>query len=94
LGKEVTVGEVLSPNMSLLIKLGSLLVHQEEYMSADGHAFDRLAMDTLRNDPEVVEWLDQMTKLAYLPVKRNERRAHVEERRPNPPIITPTAPKK
>lgn len=60
----------LKPSMGLLIKLGSVIVHQEELMSAKGHHVDKHALDSVRNDPEVVEWFAQMNKLAVLPVKR------------------------
>ncbi len=60
----------LKPSPSLLIKLGSVIVHQEELMSAKGHQFDKHALETVRNDPEVVAWLSAMTKMAFLPVKR------------------------
>jgi hypothetical protein len=60
----------LKPSASLLIKLGSVIVHQEELMSPKGHSFDKHALETVRNDPEVVAWLAQMTKMAFLPVKR------------------------
>lgn len=60
----------LKPSASLLIKLGSVIVHQEELMSPKGHTFDKHALETVRNDPEVVAWLAQMTKMAFLPVKR------------------------
>ena len=60
----------LNPSVALLIKLGSIIVHQEELLSPGGHTFDQHALDTVRNDPEVVEWLDTMTKMAFLPVKR------------------------
>ena len=64
------MNDPLKPSASLLIKLGSVIVHQEEMMSSKGHDFDKHALDTVRNDPEVVEWLARMTKLAFLPVKR------------------------
>lgn len=64
------MNDPLHPSASLLIKLGSVIVHQEELMGPNGHSFDKHALDTVRNDPEVVQWLDQMTKAAFLPVKR------------------------
>lgn len=64
------MNDPLKPSASLLIKLGSVIVHQEEMMSDKGHHFDKHALDTVRNDPEVVEWLAKMTKMAFLPVKR------------------------
>lgn len=64
------MNDPLKPSVELLIKLGSVIVHQEEMMSEKGHHFDKHALDTVRNDPEVVEWLAKMTKMAFLPVKR------------------------
>lgn len=59
------------PSASLLVKLGSLVVHYEEMTSPKGRPdFDKPAIDTLRNDPEVVAWFAEMTKMAMLPVKR------------------------
>ena len=58
------------PSATLLIKLGSCIVHLEEKQSASGHWMDQHALDTVRNDPEVVEWFEQMHKAAFLPVKR------------------------
>lgn len=58
----------LKPSLSLLSKLGSIIVHAEEMASLKGHAFDKIAMDGLLNDPEVREWLKGMGPL--LPVKR------------------------
>lgn len=55
----------------LLCKLGSILVHVEEGTSADGHAFDVIALRSLMADPEVRAWLREMDKLALVPVKRN-----------------------
>ncbi len=64
------MNDPLKPSTGLLIKLGSVIVHQEEMMSKKGHHFDKAALNTVRNDPEVVEWLDAMTKMSFLPVKR------------------------
>lgn len=55
---------------SLLIKLGSLIVHAEEFMSKDGHPLDKAAFDSVRGDPEVVAWFNYMNGMAFLPVKR------------------------
>jgi hypothetical protein len=62
---------LLSPSLSTLVKLGSIAVHVDELFSSDGHEFDKLAIQNLLNDSEVVEWLAGMQKLAMLPVKRN-----------------------
>lgn len=58
------------PTVTLMIKLGSMVVHYEEMLSRKGHEFDKHALDTLTSDPEVVEWFGAMNKSAYLPVKR------------------------
>lgn len=60
----------LNPQPSLLVKLGSIAVHAEEYLSPKGHDFDRVALDQLLADPEVQVWRAQMDKLAMLPRKR------------------------
>jgi len=54
----------------LAAKLGSLVVHAEEYLSPMGHDFDKGAIASLLNDPEVKAWLAAMRKLAMLPEKR------------------------
>ena len=61
----------LKPSPTLLIKLGSAIVHLEEMHSPKGNVeFDMPAFRTVRNDPEVVEWFAAMNKMAFLPVKR------------------------
>ena len=69
----------LKPSATLLIKLGSIAVHADE-MNTYGfnpteHAFnfDRGSLITLFNDPEVTAWISAMTKMAFLPVKRNKK---------------------
>lgn len=61
----------LKPAAGVLIKLGSLAVHTSEYLSPFGHRFDRAAIQTLLDDKELIEWLAEMDKLAYLPKKRS-----------------------
>jgi hypothetical protein len=55
---------------NLAAKLGSLIVHTEEAISAKGHPFDVEAVKALLADAEVQEWLDGLRALALLPVKR------------------------
>jgi hypothetical protein len=62
--------DVLEPNAQLLIKLGSALVHAQEFLSPTGHPFDKAAFDGIMNDPDVCEWISGMTEMALLPVKR------------------------
>ena len=58
----------IKPTLSLLCKIGSILVHLEEMLSAKGHAFDKIAMEQLLNDPEVKAWMSVMGP--FLPLKR------------------------
>lgn len=60
----------LKPDISLLVKLGSIAVHAEEFLSPGGHQFDRAALDGLFQDHAVRGWIEQMTRLALLPVRR------------------------
>ena len=62
--------DVLKPELSLLIKLGSIAVHADEMLSPGGHDFDRIALMGLMDDPEVKEWIKQMDAMAFLPKKR------------------------
>ena len=57
----------LKPSLSLLTKIGSIIIHTEEFFSSSGHAFDQYALDSLLSDHEVKEWLKSMG--ALLPVK-------------------------
>jgi hypothetical protein len=61
---------VLQPNPTVLIKLGSIAVHMDEMLSEKGHAFDVETIRALLNDEEVKDWLAEMDKLALLPRKR------------------------
>lgn len=60
----------LTPTASLLVKLGSIIVHYQEAISPTGHHFDKAALDGLMNDQEVKEWLKSMDSLSLLPKKR------------------------
>jgi len=69
-GSAKVTGSPLEPSARLLCKLGSIIVHADEFVSPRGHAFDREAMRGLLSDSEVVEWLKMMDRLALLPVRR------------------------
>ena len=58
----------LKPGLSLLCKLGSVVVHTEEMLSSKRHSFDLIAIETVLKDKEVREWMTAMG--AYLPAKR------------------------
>lgn len=60
---------VLSP--SLAAKLAAVVVHSAEMISPKGHAFDRLALQSALDDPEVADWLRRCGPLA--PVRRESQ---------------------
>jgi hypothetical protein len=62
--------DALKPTAQLLIKLGSLIVHYQELNSTNGHSVDKSAIDTIEGDAEFKEWIDEMNKDSFLPVKR------------------------
>ncbi len=64
------VNDPLKPSVSLLCKLGSLIVHADEGFSDIGHHFDEIAFAEGLRDPEVLEWISQMSAMSMLPVKR------------------------
>ena len=61
---------ILNPALTLLVKLGSIAVHAGELLSPDGHEFDRVALDQLLRDPEVLAWLEAMDAAAMVPKTR------------------------
>lgn len=48
------------------------MVHANELTSPGGHEFDRIVLKNLF-DSDVNEWIETMTKLAMVPVKRNRK---------------------
>lgn len=63
--------QFLQPSVGLLVKLGSIAVHADEFTSPRGHEFDLQAMKQLLADPDVVAWIAAGTKAAMLPLKRS-----------------------
>jgi hypothetical protein len=61
---------LLNPSRTLLVKLGSVIVHAEEFMSHGGHPFDKIAFDTELKDAEVRAWMKEMDENGFLPTKR------------------------
>ena len=61
---------LMHPSAALLAKLGSVVVHAEEAVSAEGHAFDVEAIKALVNDREVKAWIKGMG--ALLPQQRKQ----------------------
>lgn len=66
------MSDPLSPAPTVLIKLGSLAVHIDEYLSPDGHDLDKSAIDGILADPEIKVWLEAMDGRAFLPAKRSD----------------------
>jgi hypothetical protein len=60
----------LKPCPSVMVKLGSAIVHFEEWLSPGGHAYDLAALKSILADEEIQAWLLAMQKLGVLPVKR------------------------
>lgn len=63
--------DILHPTPALLCKLASIVVHSDELASPTGHDFDRVALESALNDPEVKDWLAAMTASGMAPVKRS-----------------------
>ena len=62
---------MMNPSPALLIKLGSIIVHFDEATEPGGHEFDMNTARQLLADPEVAEWMKEMTGMAFLPLKRS-----------------------
>lgn len=62
--------EALKPRVALLVKLGSALVHFDEYTSPGGHEYDLATARQLLAEPDVKAWIAELTAAAMLPVKR------------------------
>jgi hypothetical protein len=61
-----------NPTATLLVKLGSLMVHAEELLEPGAHELDAEAIRGLLADPEVRAWRQLMESAALLPLKRSE----------------------
>lgn len=68
--KAQAAADPLKPSAALLMKLGSIIVHADEFLSPDGHDFDKTAVEQLMKDPDVLYWLAQMDGMALIPKKR------------------------
>lgn len=76
------MSDTLSPSPALLAKLGSIIVHADEYLSVDGHPFDRDALQALLRDEDVVHWLQQMAFAGMVPLRRKRPSATMHKRKP------------
>ena len=66
------MSDCLQPPAGVLIKIGSALIHAQEFLEPGGHPFDKQTFDTLMADVEVVAWVEEMNALALLPKKRSD----------------------
>jgi hypothetical protein len=62
------MADPLKPELPLLMKLGSIIVHAEEMISPAGHAVDREALKALLANEDVQQWIKEMG--VFLPLKR------------------------
>ena len=58
--------------LSTLVKLGSIIVHLEEYAET-GEPLDLDSAQTLMADPEVLETMGTLRAQALLPLKRADK---------------------
>ena len=58
---------------SLACKLASIVVHSDEFLSSDGHIFDKIALQQLLADNEVQTWIQHMGNFAPVKRRRNEQ---------------------
>lgn len=63
--------KALHPSQGLLCKIGSALVHADEYLGTDGREIDRKEFRARMDEAEVQQWIKDMGVL--LPLKRMER---------------------
>ena len=61
-----------NPPFGVLIALGSIIVHYEEFLET-GELLDKTVVDSLRNQPDVKEWFDEMNQATFLPLKREKK---------------------
>ena len=58
------------PDLPLLMKLGSIVVHADEAFGVDGHPIDIEALMPMLADPDVQQWIKDMG--VFLPLKRRK----------------------
>lgn len=63
--------QFLAPSVGLLVKIGSALVHFDEFNSPGGHEYDLHTAKQLLADPDVAAWIKAGTASAMLPAKRS-----------------------
>jgi len=61
---------ILNPPSWTLVKLGSIIVHYQEFLSDSGHSVDKNTAEILLKNEDVREWFKKMNELGMLPLKR------------------------
>jgi hypothetical protein len=61
------------PSVSLLVKIGSALVHAQEFIGKDGDLFDLHALHVALDDPDVKAWIEEGIDKALLPLRRDNK---------------------
>jgi hypothetical protein len=56
--------------ITLQVKLGSIIIHIQEMLSGKGHEFDNIVILQLMNDSELLNWLNALETEGLLPLKR------------------------
>lgn len=69
-GRNMKKNDPTKPSIQILVALGSIAVHFDEFCSPLGHSFDREAAKTALDAPGVRDWIKEMGPL--LPLKRNQ----------------------
>jgi hypothetical protein len=72
----MTPDEALNPSLSLLVKIGSIVVHADETLSVDGRELDRRVTLDLIKDEDVQKWIIAMGEL--LPHKRRDKNGKLQ----------------
>lgn len=63
----------MKPEATLLIAIGSALIHFEEFESEDGRPVDLDQARLIMTRPDVKAWISEMNAMAFLPVKRDKK---------------------
>ena len=58
------------PSLTLLVKLGSLIVHADEAFGVDGRQLDVDVFKHAMKDQEVQAWIKEGVGMSFLPRKR------------------------
>ena len=63
--------DVRPKDLAVCARIGSALVHAEEFMSVRGHTFDKESFNAIMNDDDIRAWLKKLDDIGLLPKKRD-----------------------